>query len=307
MLEKKEIPTFNPYELESDLYQGGIPLSSFTTTAHNIFHINRIEDYLSMIQFPLKSDLQPRRITVFNFFFLSKGTSRRSKGLDTFDFSDNTFFFVPAYQITTHEFISKDVEGFYCHFNLELLTSDYKLKDLLSEFPFLDFNSHPLVVINDDTKTYVKPLLERLITEYKKGTNCSFDILRTYLITLFTELKPFVEQQVSVSSNAASVITEQYKKALSQHIYHKQKITDYAELLSISPNHLNKCVKKAMGKSAHDVLNEMLLLEAKVLLKQTNMTISEISYKIGKNEISDFARFFKAQTGMKPSEYRIML
>lgn len=62
-----------------------------------------------------------------------------------------------------------------------------------------------------------------------------------------------------------------------------------------------------MGKSAHDVLNEMLLLEAKVLLKQTNMTISEISYKIGKNEISDFARFFKAQTGMKPSEYRTLV
>ena len=59
-----------------------------------------------------------------------------------------------------------------------------------------------------------------------------------------------------------------------------------------------------MGKSAHDVLKEMLLLEAKVLLKQTNLTISEIAYKIGKNEISDFARFFKSQTKMTPSEYR---
>lgn len=61
-----------------------------------------------------------------------------------------------------------------------------------------------------------------------------------------------------------------------------------------------------MGKSAHDVLNDMLLLEAKVLLKQTNLTVSEIAYKIGKNEISDFARFFKSQTNMKPSEYRNM-
>ncbi|NBB21336.1 helix-turn-helix domain-containing protein [Runella sp. CRIBMP] len=50
----------------------------------------------------------------------------------------------------------------------------------------------------------------------------------------------------------------------------------------------------------------MLLLEAKVLLKQTNLNVTEIAYKIGKNEISDFARFFKAQTGMKPSEYRMM-
>ena len=300
----EQIPTFNPYELESEFYQGEVPMSSFTTSVHHNFHINRIEDYFNMIQFPLKSDLQPRRITVFNFFFLTKGTSIRGKGLDTYTFGENTFFFVPAYQITTHEFISKDVEGFYCHFNLELLNTDHKLKDLMGDFPFLEFNSHPLVTINEDSKKFVIPILERLLIEYKKDKTCRYDILRTYLITLFTELKPFIETSISSSSNAASQITEQYKKALSQHIYQKQKITDYAELLSISPNHLNKCIKKAMGKSAHDLLNEMLLLEAKVLLKQTNLNISEISHKIGKNEISDFARFFKAQTGMRPSEYR---
>jgi AraC family transcriptional regulator, transcriptional activator of pobA len=68
--------------------------------------------------------------------------------------------------------------------------------------------------------------------------------------------------------------------------------------------HLNKCVKSTLGKSAHDLLSDMLILEAKVLLKQTNLTILEIAYKIGRNEISDFTRFFKAQTGMKPSDYR---
>lgn len=93
-------------------------------------------------------------------------------------------------------------------------------------------------------------------------------------------------------------------RVFSQHIYQKQKITDYAELHSILPNHLDKCVKKTIGKSAHDLLNEMLLLETKVLLKQTKLNVAEIAYKIGKNEISDFACFFKAQTGMRPSEYR---
>ncbi|HEX9152684.1 MAG TPA: hypothetical protein VF842_11405, partial [Flavobacterium sp.] len=198
---------------------------------------------------PLESDLQPKRITVFNFFFLTKGTSTRSKGLDTYEFGKNAFFFVPANQITTHEFISPDVEGFYCHFNLELLATDYRLKELLNDFPFLEFNSYPLLQIDDNTKKFVIPLLERLLTEYQSDTKCRNSILRTYLIAFFTELKPFVEQSKTVSSNAATAITEQYKKALSEHIYQKQKITDYAELLSISPNHLNKCVKKALGKS----------------------------------------------------------
>lgn len=299
------IPIIDTTQLESELlFKGGIPVSTLTANAHEYFHINRVEDYFRMIDFPLPSDLQPRRMTVYNFFFLTKGVSTRSKGLDTYEFGEHTFFFVPAHQITTHKFIRKDVEGFYCHFNIELLADKTNLRNLLNEFPFLEFNSYPLVKVDTQTKGFVLPLLERLLIEYKTDKKSSFDIFRSYLIALFTELKPFVKTSTPVSANAASIITEQYKKALSKHIYEKNKITDYAELLSVSPNHLNKCVKNTLGKSAHDLLNEMLLLEAKVLLKQTNLNISEISHKIGKNEISDFARFFKAQTGMRPSEYR---
>jgi len=126
------------------------------------------------------------------------------------------------------------------------------------------------------------------------------------LIAVFTELKIFVGSSKPSISNSAYLITEQYKKNLSQYIYEKQKITDYAEMMAISPNHLNKCVKTTTGKSAIDLLNEMLLLEAKVLLKQTDLTVTEIAYKLGKNEIGNFARFFKSQTGMRPSEYRLM-
>ena len=186
------------------------------------------------------------------------------------------------------------------------MTSDDRLKDLLSDFSFLNFNCYPLVNIDETAKKVVLPLLIRLEQEYKKGTKCRYEILRVYLMALFTELNAFIAPPQYVVSNAASILTEQYKNALSQHIYQKQKISDYADMLAVTPNHLNKCVKNTLGKSAHDLLSEMLILEAKVLLKQTNMTVSEIAYKIGRNEISDFARFFKTQTGMKPSEYRNM-
>ena len=299
------IPIIDTIQLESELlFKGGIPVSSLTAQAHKHFHINRVEDYFRMIDFPLPSDLQPRRMTVYNFFFLTKGTSSRSKGLDNYEFGENTFFFVPAQQITTHKFIRNDVEGYYCHFDIELLNDRSNSNNLFNEFPFLEFNSYPLVTIDTQSKTYIIPLLERLLIEYKANNNSRLDIFRTYLLALFTELKPFIETSRPVTKNAASQITEHFKKALSKYIYNKNKIIDYAELLSISPNHLNKCVKNTLGKSAHELLNEMLLLEAKVLLKQTNLNITEIAYKIGKNELTDFARFFKAKTGLKPSEYR---
>lgn len=306
---EKVISTFDPFKLRSKLVNSGAArFHSYLTPAHEVFHINRIEDYIRLVKFPTQTDVQPFRLTVFNFMFLAKGTSSRSKGLLNYDFVENTFFFLPAYEITTHKFISEEAEGYYCHFNLDLLTSDYKLKDLLSDFSFLNFNSHPLVIVSAEMKgEVVIPLLKRLENEYKKGEKCRYEILRVYLMALFTELKPFATTASSSSQNSAYQITEQYKKALSQFIYEKQKVNDYAEILAVSPNHLNKCVKSITGQSAHDLLSEMILLEAKVLLKQTGQSVSEIAYHVGRNEISDFVRFFKSKTGMSPGEYRKMV
>lgn len=305
MKESSHVPIIDAKQLESNLFRESNNFTAFTTKIHSNFHINRIEDYMKIVNFPTQSDIVPRRISVYSFFFLTKGRSIRSKGLDSYDFGENTIFFLPAYQITTHQEICFGSEGYYCHFDMELLNVDYKTKDLINEFTFLEFDAYPIVTINEEAKRNILPLLDRLILEYKAGEKCSMDILRMYLMALFTELKLFSQSTKSNGTNAALLITEQYKKALSQYIYEKQKIADYAELLAISPNHLNKCVKITLGKSAHDLLKEMLLLEAKFLLKQSNLNISEIAFKIGRNEISDFGRFFKAQTGMSPSEYRL--
>jgi AraC family transcriptional regulator, transcriptional activator of pobA len=306
MKESSSVPIIDANQLMSNLHKELKTQVAFTTKVHSNFHINRIEDYMKIVTFPTQSDIVPRRLSVYSFFFLTTGRSIRSKGLDSFDFGENTFFFLPAYQITTHQEVCFGSEGYYCHFDMELLNVDYKTKDLINEFTFLEFDAHPIVTINEEAKRNILPLLDRLILEYKAGEKCRMDILRMYLMTLFTELKSFVQSTKSNATNAALIITEQYKKALSQYIYEKQKIADYAELLAISPNHLNKCVKITLGKSAHDLLIEMLLLEAKFLLKQSNLNISEIAYKLGKNEIGNFARFFKSQTGMRPSEYRLM-
>ena len=75
-------------------------------------------------------------------------------------------------------------------------------------------------------------------------------------------------------------------------------------MLAVSPEHLNRSVKSAFGKTAHHYLDEMILLEAKVLLKQSRFNISEIAYKIGKENPGDFIRFFKSKTGITPKQYR---
>ncbi|PWK23819.1 AraC-like DNA-binding protein [Arcicella aurantiaca] len=307
-MKKEEILSIEVQELIKTELKAieGSSLLKITSFAHNYFHINRLEDFFKLIESPLPTDFLPRRMNVYYFIFLTKGNTTRSIGLETYEFGENTFFFVPAHEITTHKFVRNDVQGYYCHFDIQLLAKHTIPKKIYSDFPFLEYNSFPLLEINPEAKSHIVSLLERLLFEYQKGVNGRIEIFETYLLSLFTELQPFVKRLSHNSINAALEITKEFKKALSKNITHKNKVSDYAELLNISPNHLNKCVKSATGKSANDLVNEMLLLEAKVMLKQTNLSIKEIAYNVGKSEVSVFSRFFKTQTGISPTDYRLL-
>lgn len=267
---------------------------------HHLFHINRIEDVVSKIKFPL----EPHRKTVNDFIFLTKGKSLRSKGLHQFEFGANTFFFLPAYQISTHDYLSPDSEGFFCHFDSTLFKSIFSSRDFSKEFPFWQFACGPLIAIPPDLVQFVLNILKRLLLEYNTNRILNPKIISAYLFTLFTEVGQFCSSQTISTPNAAARITELYKNLLEQHIYTHSKVADYASLLAITPDHLNKSVKATIGKTSQELLADMIILEAKVLIKQTDLTISEIAFKFAETNPSDFTRFFRSKTGQTPKEFR---
>ena len=63
-------------------------------------------------------------------------------------------------------------------------------------------------------------------------------------------------------------------------------------------------IKKASGKTPHEVIDETLLKEAYVMLGNPDITISEIAFDLQFNSASAFGRFFKKHTALSPSEYR---
>lgn len=294
-----KIPILSPNELDEHHF-GGTEWTPKFASFHNLFHLNRIEDIRDKIKFPLP----PHRKTVYDFIFLTKGTSLRSKGIQKYPLSKNCIFFLPAYQISMHDFLSDDAEGFFCHFDAEIFNEHFPYYSVFERFPFLKFLGDPVVEIEEKSVQLISTILNRLEMEYAKQDLHKFDIVAAYLFTLFTEINQFINPHGASKKNAALRITESYKNALSQHIYKKQRVTDYADLLSISADHLNKCVKNTTGKSAQDLLSEMLLLEAKVLLRQTNLPINEVAFKLSEKNPSDFSRFFKSKTGLTPKEYK---
>jgi len=295
--ESKIIP-LSPKEL--NIHHFGDEWKMNIADFHHLFHINKIEDVIPKIKFPL----QPHRKTVNDFLFLTEGHSIRSKGLHEYKFGENTFFFLPAYQISTHEYVSTDAKGYFCHFDAEIFSKLFTKTQLSEDFNFWQFSGEPLVEVTNAMKKPILNILERLLYEYETNKSLNPNLITSYLLTLFTEISIFQKEQVNLPKNAALRVTEKYKNLLSQHIYKTNKVADYASMLAITPDHLNKCVKSTIGRTSQELLADMIILEAKVLLKQSSLSISEIAFKFSETNPSDFTRFFKGKTGVSPKEFR---
>ena len=84
----------------------------------------------------------------------------------------------------------------------------------------------------------------------------------------------------------------------------ERSLNFYAEKLYLTPKYLSKLVKTVSGKSAHEWIDSFVIVEAKNMLKYSDLSIKTIVYDLNFPNQTTFYRFFKAQTGMTPSEYR---
>ena len=287
-----KIPTVKPSEFDDYLFANW---KAPVTSLYENFHVSRIEDYKNHLKLPTP----PHRRSVYFFLFITNGQVVRRKDLTKFELKRDSCFCLSADQITSIDFVSQDATGFYMHFLPEIFNHPNLKVDLIKDFPFFSNWNEPHFEINDDKK--IKNLFEMLIKEH---LNENKEVLPFYLMTLLSEIKNLAQINQNKKQDASSILTYKYKNALSEFIYSKKTVSEYADYLSVTPNHLLKCVKNTTGKTAHELLDEMRILESKVLLKQTDKSIAEIADAIGKEDPSDFSRFFKLKTGQTPNQYR---
>ena len=196
--------------------------------------------------------------------------------------------------------MSEDIEGYFLHFSPNLFSD---AAHFLHPFSFLQFNTPPIVYIPDDHLRPILNIFERLLKLYKAKEPKEPNLIRWYLLALFSEAQQHADHQEEEKKDTAALLTQQYKDALTQHIYQYRNVRDYAQMLHLTPNHLNKCVKRTLNKTAQSLLNEMLVLEAQSLLKYSELSISQIAERLCGSTPSNFSRFFKKQTGITPKEY----
>lgn len=99
-------------------------------------------------------------------------------------------------------------------------------------------------------------------------------------------------------------IISRFLNLIDEHFKEERSVSFYADKLNISPNYLNIVCKKNLKASASSLVQDRILLEAKRLLKVSEMSVKDIVYDLGFYDHASFSKFFKAQTGMTPSQFK---
>jgi AraC family transcriptional regulator, transcriptional activator of pobA len=175
----------------------------------------------------------------------------------------------------------------------------------LSELPLFKPNIQHVLELPAADFEAVQQLFSLLDTFEQQESIVSGLVLS--LIETFTHLQNKqngLMAQSAVPNSRVHQILNDFDVLLQKHYLENHHVSFYADMLNLTSNHMSEAIKEATGKSAKKRIDELLLLEAKSLLKQTNMTIKEVTYWLGFDDPSYFIKFFKQSEGMTPLAYK---
>ena len=244
----------------------------------------------------------PHRKSVNDFVFITKGELSKMVCSDIFRLESGMLMLLPAYKIRTLLQKSDNLEGFYSHFSSDFISEHSAQKKLKEIYNHIELTNNTTFRLDRKTSSRIQLLLEQLHSLYQMEVSDS--LLKSYLNTVLTEISNFIQTQPKPVFSPKETVMQRFRKLITENIQKTHEIHLYAEMLHVTPNHLNKCVKSVTGKTASAIINESLTMEAKALLSLPNYTVSETAYVLGFEDVSYFSRFFKKNGGMQPSEYR---
>lgn len=290
------IPQYQPNEFE--------PILNLDWAGRGMVNKDLNEFFIEPLQVlkDAKTPSQPHRKTVNDFVFIKKGSLEKMVCSDVFAVQKNMVIILPPYKIRTFLKNTPDIEGFYCHFSDDFVAEGPGLKYLHDILSHTEVNNDPTLHLDDEHQERIYTILQQMEGLYR--THDSLELQRLYLFTLLGEIRHFMEGLPKKNLSTNETLALRFRRLITQHIQSLHSVKEYADLLNISPNHLNKSMKKETGKTASEIINEALLMEAKALLSLPQYAISEVAFAIGIEDVSYFSRLFKKHVGVSPSDYQ---
>ena len=177
---------------------------------------------------------------------------------------------------------------------------------------FLQFSSLPCMELTHTESQSLRSFIS-MVEQELKGSETDFSseiiggLIAATIYKVGDILTHYLTEHPEVDSpihNRAEEYFRQFTELLGEHYKHERSVGFYARQLCITPKYLTTLIKRISGKSVSEWIDNYVILEAKTLLKYSNMSVQEIAYYLNFPNQSFFGSYFKRNAGMSPSQYK---
>jgi AraC-like DNA-binding protein len=266
-------------------------------------------EYLSFSTAPAVAQATyPHRHDFYEVLYVTGGVGTHFIDFNAYPIEPNTFYFISPGQVHYWE-TTVPIEGEIFVFTDDFLLfapADYMILHELSFFHTVE--GSPTLQLNEIDHLRVASLFRAAAEEFQAYDFRAASVLRAYLHILLVQIQRICAIQEAKAGNGqdkiAQKLTRRFKQLIAKQSVTKQSVQDYADQLSVTVSHLNKTVKATTGYTPGQLVRQEIVLEAKRLFQHTDLTATEIGYRLAFDDPSYFGRFFKREVGVSPGQFR---
>jgi len=279
----------------ADLYAENLAIADFFVTNE--------KQLLSLSEFPYRSD-------GYIVGVCTRGTAQVEVNLQVYEANPGVMLLATPFHVLR---IYERSDDFLCRFivfSKAFLIENNINSHFLESFSYFKSASIPVIYMDSpdakvilDIFLLIQQKLEREEHPYR------VEISRSIFITLLYEIQSIYEKQNQIlksKQNRKQKLNILFQELVFHHFKKHRNVQYYANELYLSPKHLTETIKEVTGKTAGDWIDDAVILEAKVLLRDHEISIARVADFFHFPDQSTFGKFFKKQTGVSPSDYRTL-
>lgn len=246
-------------------------------------------------RYPFKTDMLTATICI-------KGRAEGSANLQKIITQPNSFNVILPGQIITHDYQTPDFEARH------IIMSSKFVDTLGLDNRFSLFNSHNQVIsttLSDYELEAILTFYEMLKWNITHKNDYILETVRHLTLAFFYGFSHTFQQNItSKQTNRPQQLSDDFLLLVKQHFKQEHSLEFYANKLCVTSKHLTTTIKSTTDCTAKEWIDKHLLLEAKALLKSTNLTIQQIADTLHFTSQDVFSKYFKHHIGITPKEYR---
>ena len=262
------------------------------------FYIQNIRDHVAEHTFVGK----PHKHDFYLILFVERGSGVHVIDFTEYPVQSGMIFLMTPGQVHTWT-LSPDIAGWVIFFTREFYEMHLSQNSLL-EFPFYhSLVSMPLISVPE--ADVFKFAVGQMHEHYKNRTTPpNARILRAWLEVFLLEAAKYYDDSRHPTGSHQTFKIRKLEQLIDDNFRTLKQPSDYAELMNVTPAHLNSICKASLGKTLSDLIQGRLILEAKRMFAYSDMNVNEVAEALNFTDASYFVRWFRKHNGSTPEDFR---